>query len=60
MASQLYKVLNNIENGRQDLISALNENGFSLSKNASLQQMVSAIKTLNYQTNYPKDEEWQD
>jgi hypothetical protein len=60
MSSQLYKVLNNIEKGRQNLVSALNENNFNLPKNASLQQMASAVKTLNYQINYPKDEEWQD
>ena len=60
MASQFLNFLDNIDKGRRDLISSLNLRNFNLPADASLKTISNSIQELNYQTIYPKDEEWQD
>lgn len=39
MASQLYKVLNNIDTSRQNIVNTLSSKGVQVNKNASLNEI---------------------
>ena len=56
MASQLYKVLNNIEKERTELVHTLNSLGGELSKDASLSAINNTLKsTVSTVTNKLSD-----